>query len=475
MLFYSPLFFIFFAVTCTAYWTVRGNTARKALLTIASYVFYAAWDWRFLSLILFSTLLDYMVGLRLEASSAPPARRRYLFVSLMGNLGVLGFFKYFNFFVGEFTALSARLGTPIEDAALNIILPVGISFYTFQTLSYTIDVYRGRLTARRNFLDIALFVAFFPQLVAGPIVRAAQFLPQLVSARSATGIPWRSCVLLFLFGLIKKIVVADNLAPIVEPVFANPSLYHWTAVYIAVIAFAVQIYCDFSGYSDMAIACAMAFGYRLPINFAWPYFAGNISDFWRRWHISLSSWLRDYLYISLGGNRRGKLLRYRNLALTMVLGGLWHGAAWTFVIWGLLHGVALGLFHLGSELWSRRSARLDLPGWLARSLQLLSVGVTFWFVCLCWLFFRAPNLEAALDLTRTYLGRASGSLEPYGITVLLVLLALAILHFMALRLQPVALGERLGPWSYGALVGALVAFNLLFMARETAPFIYFQF
>ena len=476
MLFYSPQFLAFFAVVLSAYWAVRNNTARKVVLTLASYVFYAAWDWRFLSLILFSTILDYVVALRIEAAGTAAARRRYLVVSLVGNLGVLGFFKYFDFFVGELVQLTAWLGTPIDDPALRIILPVGISFYTFQTLSYTIDVYRGRLEARRSLLDIALFVAFFPQLVAGPIVRAAHFLPQLTSARRAASVPWRSCTVLFLLGLIKKIVVADNISGLVDPVFADPTAYGTLAVYVAVFCFAVQIYCDFSGYSDMAIACARAFGYRLPINFAWPYFARNIADFWRRWHISLSTWLRDYLYISLGGNRHGELRRYRNLALTMLLGGLWHGAAWTFVVWGALHGAALAVYHLWNEKRVGRREEGQKPSrsawWLRR---LLGAGVTFWFVGLCWIFFRAPNFPAALELARAYLGFGGGGLEPYGVGTLLGLLALVLAHLAAVRIQPVTRAQGLGPGAFGLVVGLMVAFTLLFMARETAPFIYFQF
>jgi alginate O-acetyltransferase complex protein AlgI len=289
MLFTEPAFFAFFAAVFLLHWAVSSNGLRKLLLLVASYLFYAAWDWRFLSLIFLSTIVDFVVGIVLKKEQPILGRRTWLTLSLVTNLGVLGFFKYFNFFVASGSGLLSAMGLDPGERTLNIILPVGISFFTFQTMSYTIDVYRGKLKPISNPLDFALFVGFFPQLVAGPIVRAADFLPQLRQARRFPRIPFRSCLTLFFVGFFKKACISDNLAPIVDSVFAAPHAYGTLSIWIAVIFYAIQIYCDFSGYTDMAIATARALGFELRLNFDFPYLAGNITEFWRRWHISLSS------------------------------------------------------------------------------------------------------------------------------------------------------------------------------------------
>ena len=304
-----------------------------------------------------SSALDYFVGAMLARTENPGRRRGWLILSLCANLGTIAFFKYYNFFVTSAAALLAWLGLPASLHTLNIIIPVGVSFYTFHSMSYTIDVYRGRLKPVSSILDLACFIGFFPQMVAGPIVRASTFLPQLQTTRRFADVDVRGALVLFLTGFIKKACIADAVAPFVDRYFEAPWNFTMASAWVAVLFYAIQIYCDFSGYTDMAIATAGLLGYELPVNFRFPYFARNISDFWHRWHISLSSWLRDYLYIPLGGNRGPAWFVYRNIMITMLLGGLWHGGAWTFVIWGGLHGLAL-IVH---RAWQRRtSSRQDV-------------------------------------------------------------------------------------------------------------------
>jgi len=400
VIFTEPRFLVFFAAVFAAYWSLDSRRAQKLLLLVASYVFYAAWDWRFLSLILVSTLIDYVAARRIDAAGEPagPARRRrrvWLLTSLTANLGLLGFFKYFGFFVDSAIELGAALGVELSRPALSIVLPVGISFYTFQTMSYTIDVYRGELAARRSLLDVALFVAFFPQLVAGPIVRARNFLPQLGERVPFASIAVRAHLLLFLAGFVKKACVSDSVSTVVDPFFADPVAFTAASAWLAVALYSVQIYCDFSGYSDMAIATAGLLGFDLGRNFEFPYLARNVREFWQRWHISLSTWLRDYLYIPLGGNRGSRLGTARNLLLTMTLGGLWHGAAWRFVLWGGLHGVALG----SHREVARRAGAPPRP----RLPLAAAVLLTFSWTSLLWIFFRATDLGSAFAILRSVL------------------------------------------------------------------------
>jgi len=468
MLFTELRFLPFFLLVFALHWALPGPRARKAWLLLASWFFYGCWDWRFLSLILFSTALDYCVGLRLVPPGLSATRRRaWLVLSLVGNLGLLGFFKYFHFFVDSALALLATLGFEGHRPTLELVLPVGISFYTFQTLSYTIDVYRGRLQPRRSPLDFALFVAFFPQLVAGPIVRAADFLPQLDAPRRWSRVDVRAALVLFLIGFVKKACISDNLAPLVERYFDAPGDFGALSAWIAVPAYAVQIYCDFSGYSDMAIACAALLGYELCLNFARPYLAGDLIEFWRRWHISLSTWLRDYLYIPLGGNRHGALRTYRNLLLTMLLGGLWHGAGWNFVLWGGLHGLGLAALRARAGFTSAR-----LPSWLG-------VPVTFVFVCLCWIFFRASDLEHAGLILRAFLlgqGGGPGQLDPRLGGLLLFLAAVHLAGGSARVRGFLRAAWHGGPsWRFAALYALALAVALPFVSVDFVPFIYFQF
>ncbi len=466
MVFTQPAFFMFFAVVLAAAWASRTNRRRKFVLLVASYCFYGAWDWRFLSLIVASTLIDFMAGQRIDRAAGGRARRGWLTVSLVANLGILGFFKYFGFFVDSVTTLLGPLGVAAPDRALSIVLPVGISFFTFQTMSYTIDIYRGTLRPVSSVLDFALFVGFFPQLVAGPIVRAAAFLPQLRRAPRLASVDARSCLVLFLVGFVKKACVADAIAPQVDLVFATPAYYDALSVWVAVLLYAIQIYCDFSGYTDMAIACAGLLGYRLGVNFDFPYLAANLGEFWRRWHISLSTWLRDYLYIPLGGNRGSRLATGRNMFLTMLLGGLWHGAAWTFVVWGPLHGVGL-VVH---RAW-RRFARVPANVMT----RLLATGVTFYFVCLAWIFFRAQSFADAATLLRGFVLFDGGT----GLTLSPWLLAwpatLAPIHWLCAHGVPRRWLRMTPDWAFAAGYGVATAVALAFAPMRTDPFIYFQF
>ncbi|MEL7448080.1 MAG: MBOAT family O-acyltransferase [Pseudomonadota bacterium] len=468
MLFVEPRFFLFLALVAGLYWSLPGNRSRKVVLLAASYVFYAAWDYRFLSLILISTVVDYTAALAMSRSAKESARRLWLLLSLVVNLGMLGFFKYFNFFAESASDLMAAFGVELSQTTLDITLPVGISFYTFQTLSYTIDVYRGKLKPRTQLLDVALFVAFFPQLVAGPIVRAATFLPQLDSVRSFARVHGRACLALFLSGFVKKAVVADNVAPFVDEVFSNPGLYDSAALVVGACLYAVQIYCDFSGYSDMAIAVAGLLGFALPVNFRTPYLAASITDFWRRWHISLSSWLRDYLYIPLGGNRGSRLATQRNLMLTMLLGGLWHGAAWNFVVWGFLHGLALSL----EREWRRSPWAGALTGGLALA---GGTALTLGWVLVAWVFFRAPDFATATE----YLGRivtlADGQALAQPAWLWAVFPVFLGLQFVQERWDLLRRASTLPMPVFSSAYGAAMALAVAFVPTGYRPFIYFQF
>ncbi|HNS81803.1 MAG TPA: MBOAT family O-acyltransferase [Kiritimatiellia bacterium] len=383
----------------------RRVAGRNAFLLTASYFFYGSWDWRFLSLIWISTGVDYICGRLLDwkdmdvpiPDEAWPRRKAILLISLLCNLVLLGFFKYYGFFVESAAAFLETIGFRAHLPALNIVLPVGISFYTFQTLSYTIDVYYGKLRAERNLLNFALFVAFFPQLVAGPIERARDLLPQMRMARPVALEVFYSGFYLIGWGLFKKVVIADNAAILANDVFAASSPAGLASL-IGVYAFALQIYCDFSGYSDIARGTARCMGFDLMLNFNLPYFAVNPSDFWRRWHISLSTWLRDYLYIPLGGSRRGIRRTYINLMLTMVLGGLWHGAGWTFVCWGIYHGLLLCFHRVFQPGMARLAAPLEKSfpiSWFAARVFLF-----FHLTCISWLLFRAESIGQAWSMFR---------------------------------------------------------------------------
>jgi D-alanyl-lipoteichoic acid acyltransferase DltB (MBOAT superfamily) len=372
--------------------TQRNLKLQNALVVLASYVFYGWWDWRFLSLIVFSTLVDFTIGKRLAQEDRQHYRKILLWTSILVNLGFLGFFKYYNFFVDNFVAAFSFFGQPIQSNTLNIILPVGISFYTFQTLSYTIDVYKKKLEPTNSLIDFAAFVAFFPQLVAGPIERASNLLPQFYKKRQFKFINLQFGLIRILWGLFKKVVIADRLAIMVNEVYNNPMDYGGAQYVIATVFFAFQIYCDFSGYSDIAIGTARLFGFRLMENFRSPYFSKSIGEFWRRWHISLSTWFRDYLYIPLGGSRSSQSKVYFNLMLVFVVSGFWHGAQWTFIIWGALHGTILILENFTKKhnimLFKKENVFSNIA-------QIL---IVFFITGVAWIFFRANTTGEAFHI-----------------------------------------------------------------------------
>ncbi len=470
MLFTELRFFVFFAAVFAIVWMLRKNNWRKIVLTGASYVFYGAWDWRFLGLILLITAVCYVSGLKVGQDN-PNKRERQLWVSLsvIFSLAVLGLFKYFNFFADSFADLAHVVGLPVNNVTLGLVLPVGISFYTFQAISYVLDISRGHIKADRSALDVMFYIAFFPQLVAGPIVRASDFIPQMESARKWVDVPVRYCLALFLIGFLKKACISDNVAQYVDIVFSDASSYDAQTVIAGVFLYGVQIYCDFSGYSDMAIATAGLLGYNFPKNFDAPYLSPNIQIFWRRWHISLSSWLRDYLYIPLGGNRKGNGRRYVNLMTTMVLGGLWHGASFNFVIWGALHGFA----QITEGFWSKKIAPL-IPSMKIIG-ALAGTAVTFYWVNLAWIFFRAPDISTSLDMAQTYLTFSSAGSKTLDFPVWPFLGCLAIAHWLGHRYDALGAFARLGPNRFAITLGAVSAVALAFVQLNAAPFIYFQF
>lgn len=471
MLFSQIEYFVFAGVVLAFLLIVRNHRAQKIFLLAASYYFYAYWDWRFLGLILTSTLIDYVVGRALKRTDKSNLKRRraLLIASLVTNLGLLGFFKYYNFFVESLAAILEPLGFGVST--LHIILPVGISFYTFQTLSYTIDVYRGRLEACDDFFDFALFVSFFPQLVAGPIVRAADFLPQLLTPRTISWPRAYDGFRQFTYGLLKKVFIADRIAPFVDVVFANPGQFDCATTWLAVLAYAAQIYCDFSGYSDMAIGMARIMGYDFMENFNHPYVATRLDDFWRRWHISLSSWLRDYLYIPLGGSRRGRARTYINLMLTMVLGGLWHGAAWTFVFWGTLHGAVLALT---KALSGGTKPETPPRTWLS---GLLGWAFTFFVTNIAWVFFRSQGFDDAMLTLRQMLLPQAGIqwISPFAVGVLALMTVNHLVHRLGTPGLVRVFELREQRWYSPAVLFSIWWLVWVFYPTQFTPFIYFQF
>ncbi|EMI56916.1 MBOAT family O-acyltransferase [Rhodopirellula sallentina] len=470
MIFNSLGYAIFLAVVVIAFWSSRKQLATsRFVLLAASYVFYMSWDWRYAGLLLGSTVVDFFVGKWLDAADAKWKRKTWLTASLVCNLSVLGTFKYFNFFAETSESALAWVGAKWDLGRSQFLLPVGISFYTFQTMSYSIDIYRRRIAHEKSFLNFAVYVSFFPQLVAGPIVRAVEFLPQLHQPRTITPAIFHGGVLLICIGLIKKVVFADLLAVLlVDDVFANPRQFSLIDRWLALYGYAFQIYYDFSGYSDIAIGSAALLGFTLPLNFNRPYLATDIRDFWSRWHISLSTWLRDYLYFSLGGNRRGKLRTYVNLMLTMLLGGLWHGAAMNFVLWGGYHGGLLVIAHAFANRGNSDTKSPTSPvHWIKRWI------ICFHLVLLGWLLFRIESLS---DLRLFFEGNTQ--LQMQASRIYLAVLAIAsCIHFSSkIRLQ--SLQDWAASRCPSPVLGCLYAATILLLIAATMgtpQFIYFQF
>jgi alginate O-acetyltransferase complex protein AlgI len=395
MSFISFKFLLFFVVVYVIYLIITRRWQNIWLL-VASYLFYAAWDWRLLSLLAAITCLDYFCALKIHGFEETNKRRLFLLLSIVGDLTILGFFKYFNFFKENLEFLFNGFGFSVSPFTLNIILPIGISFYTFRSLSYTIDVYRKEMKPTNKFLDYALFVSFFPELIAGPIERARNLLPQILSARKITLANFYEGCFLIYWGVFQKVFIADNLGKIVDPVFASPPPYNGPTVLLASYAYTFQILSDFSGYSDMARGLGKCMGFDLMVNFNAPYFVTNPREFWRRWHISLSTWLRDYLYIPLGGSKKGNFATYRNLTITMLICGLWHGAAWTFIIWGIYHGILLILYGVLSPVL--RKADFAKGVYLQKAWFFLKVIFFFQLVSLGWLIFRSESIAQVYNM-----------------------------------------------------------------------------
>lgn len=476
MIFNSFSFLIFFLVFYILYLVVRETRIRIILCLIGSYFFYGWWDYRFLSLIVFSTLVDYYLGRKLYETTDQPTRKRLLHCSLFSNLGLLFFFKYFNFFIESFVDISASIGLSADMHTLNILLPVGISFYTFQTMSYTIDIYKKKLTPENNIITFATYVAFFPQLVAGPIVRAIDLLPQFHKKITITATQIRVGLFLIVLGYFKKVVIADSIAPLVDSVFSASEAYTSLHIAIIVVFYAFQIYCDFSGYSDIAIGIGKLLGFNFPTNFNLPYFAKNFSDFWRRWHITLSSWLRDYLYITLGGNRGGYLFTQRNLMITMLLGGLWHGANWTFIIWGFLHG----LYLIGQRVIEPMTNRL--VQFLPKAIStIIGIAITFVLVNVAWIFFRSQSIDDAFRILVQIISMEDISFagvkqkfQLFKIIVIISALVSCELIYYLYRDKVVALFHN--SYIFQIILSCIMLWMiLLFGSFASNNFIYFQF
>ncbi|MEM1212101.1 MAG: MBOAT family protein [Planctomycetota bacterium] len=473
MSFNSISFAVFFVVVYTAYLLLRRSVLwQNVLLLVGSYVFYGWWDWRFCGLLLASTVIDYTVARVMHASSDDKRRKRLLWVSLCANLGMLGVFKYFDFFSASVQSGLARLGLEADPLLLNVVLPVGISFYTFQTLSYTIDVYRRKMEPVDSLLNFGVYVAFFPQLVAGPIERATHLLPQVCRARKVELDQVNAGIYLILWGLFKKMVIADNMAVhLANPIYNGYQGHSGLDLWLGTLAFAFQIYCDFSAYSDIARGTSKLMGFDLMLNFRLPYFATSPSDFWRRWHISLSTWLRDYLYIPLGGNRGSKWKVQRNLMITMLLGGLWHGAAWNFVLWGLFHGLILAIYRVADRTGD--DASLDRPRAYLR--HFLRMGLMFVLTLIGWVLFRCEGMHQIVHFfTHMHLGVSDRTAE-YAYRFVVYAAPLVLIQVLQQRSGDLMVMMRLPRVLLGLYYGVLIAAIAVFGVRETVEFIYFQF
>lgn len=466
MLFTSVQFACFFAIVLTGLAVLRKQNHKIRWLLAAGVVFYGAWNWRFLALIGFTSVFDFCLGIQIGKATGA-LKKRLLVLDICVNLLLLCVFKYLDFFISTADVLFG-----VHFSLARIMLPIGISFFVFEAMSYCIDIYRGKLVPYSRWDHFALFIFFFPRMVAGPIIRGSDFLPQLRSPIRITAHNLNVGGQMFLLGLTKKLVIADRLSDFVDLVYANPALYSSASVWQATIAYSIQIYCDFSGYSDMAIGLAKIMGFELPANFRLPYIALNLTDFWRRWHISLSSWLRDYLYIPLGGNRKGVTRTYLNLLITMTLGGLWHGASWHFVLWGVLQGLGLAVHKAYRSILGPRLP--EKSGW---PLKVVSWTVTYTFVCFCWVFFRAQSFPDAVTCVVKMVGGLAGGLTwlcgPLAAIAPLVVLS----HLLAGRMQHQKDGLVLAPayFSHLVLLFAWVLGVYFMSATRTAPFIYFQF
>jgi D-alanyl-lipoteichoic acid acyltransferase DltB (MBOAT superfamily) len=482
MLFNSLDFAIFLPVVFIIYWYLskRNLTFQNLLIVVASYIFYGWWDWRFLLLIVISTVIDFTVGIKLKSEEVKIKRKALLWVSILANLGFLGFFKYYNFFLDNFINAFSLFGMEIEANSLNIILPVGISFYTFQTLSYTIDVYNRKLVPTKNFIAFSAFVSFFPQLVAGPIERATHLLPQFYKKRSFDYSKAVDGLRQILWGLFKKIVIADNCAEYANMIFNNSADYSGSTLVLGALFFTFQIYGDFSGYSDIAIGTSRLFGFDLMRNFNFPYFSRDIAEFWRRWHISLSTWFRDYLYIPLGGSRGGLWMKVRNTFIIFIVSGFWHGANWTFIVWGALNAI----YFLPLLLTKNNRNNIDAVAGgklLPNPREILYMFMTFSMVVFAWIFFRANNLDHAFSYIAEIMSPSLFTIPEFKEVKSVLMIMMMVLIFLAMewngREGEYAIAKLGLKWKRSfryALYYSLIIAILWFGGKEQ-EFIYFQF
>ncbi|MEQ8472360.1 MAG: MBOAT family O-acyltransferase [Marinoscillum sp.] len=480
MLFNSIDFAIFLPIVFLLYWFLTSENLKlqNFLIIIASYVFYGWWDWRFLSLIIFSTVVDYCVGMKLIKQKNQVKRKILLWTSICVNLGFLGFFKYYNFFLDNFVSAFSFFGSEIEASTLNIILPVGISFYTFQTLSYTIDVYKRKIEPTRDFIAFSAFVSFFPQLVAGPIERATNLLPQFYSKRTFNYPKAVDGMRQILWGLFKKVVIADNCAEYVNQIFNNSTDYSGSTLALGAILFSFQIYGDFSGYSDIAIGTSRLFGFNLMKNFAFPYFSRDIAEFWRRWHISLSTWFRDYLYIPLGGSRGGNSVKIRNIFIIFIVSGFWHGANWTFIVWGALNAI----YFLPLLLTSINRKHIDVVAdgkFLPSLKEFFLMILTFSLTVFAWIFFRAENLPHAFNYIKGIFSPSFFTI-PSILSIKMIIVAMFLMAFVMIewlnRNKEHALQlNNSFPKLIRYLTYFLLIISIVWFRGSSQDFIYFQF
>lgn len=483
MLFNSIDFAIFLPIVFFIYWFVTNKKSKlqNLLIVVSSYVFYGWWDWRFLSLILFSTGVDYLVGVLLSKEDNETKRKALLWTSIIVNLGFLGFFKYYNFFIANFTTAFSFFGSEIQANSLNIILPVGISFYTFQTLSYSIDVYKRKLEPTKDFIAFSAFVSFFPQLVAGPIERATNLLPQFYKRRTFDYNKAVNGMRQILWGLFKKMVIADNCAEYANIIFNNSDNYNGSTLFLGALFFTFQIYGDFSGYSDIAIGTSRLFGFDLKRNFAFPYFSRDIAEFWRRWHISLSTWFRDYLYIPLGGSRSGNWISVRNIFIIFIVSGFWHGANWTFIVWGALNA----LYFLPLLLLNKNRQHIGIVAqgkYLPTLREFFQIILTFGLTVFAWIFFRAENIGHAFNYISEIFSISTFNLPDYkeiyrayvtlGLVVFFMMLEwFGRDHEFAIEKLMINRSKTLR-WSFYSFIIFII---VMFAQTKETPFIYFQF
>jgi len=482
MLFNSIGFAIFLPIVFFLYWFITYKTLKiqNALLLISSYYFYACWDWRFMFLLMFSTLLDYFTGLKMQDSKQITEKKIWFWLSVLINLGFLGVFKYYNFFAESFSVAAAYLGWKVNPILLEVILPVGISFYTFHGLSYVIDIYYKRIEAERNFIDYAVFVSFFPLLVAGPIERATHLLPQIKKDRVFDYTKAVDGMRQILWGLFKKVVIADNCAVFANQIFNSSSEMNGSTLVLGAIFFTFQIYGDFSGYSDIALGTARLFGFELLRNFAYPYFSRDIAEFWRRWHISLSSWFKDYLYIPLGGSSGGNWMRIKNTFIIFIVSGFWHGANWTFIVWGFLNA----LFIMPSIILKTNRNNLDIvaKGKLLPSLnEFFQMLITFALAVFAWIFFRAQNIGHAISYISGIFSLSLFQMPKFSDKKEAVLLFILLTIFIVIewigREQPFALAKITLQWKrpFRWFFYFMILSLIFVMAGKEQQFIYFQF